>query len=65
MAEAANLHPNHIRSVERGERNISIGNIEQISVALGVSMIRKRKIPVDLKDWFQHSPVLKIGYAGC
>ncbi len=38
VAEAAGLHPNYISSVERGERNISIGNIERISVALGVSM---------------------------
>lgn len=38
VAEAAGLHPNYISSVERGERNISIANIERISVALGVSM---------------------------
>ena len=38
VAEAAGLHPNYISSVERGERNISIGNIERISYALGVSM---------------------------
>jgi len=38
VAEAAGLHPNYISSVERGERNISIGNIERISNALGVTM---------------------------
>ncbi len=38
VAEAAGLHPNYISSVERGERNISIGNIENIAIALGVSM---------------------------
>jgi transcriptional regulator with XRE-family HTH domain len=38
VAEAAGLHPNYISSVERGERNISIGNIENIAFALGVSM---------------------------
>jgi transcriptional regulator with XRE-family HTH domain len=32
------LHPNYISSVERGERNISIANIENIAFALGVSM---------------------------
>ena len=38
VAEAADLHPNYISSVERGERNISICNIERIATALGVSM---------------------------
>jgi len=38
VAEAAGLHPNYISSVERGERNISICNIERIAIALGVSM---------------------------
>lgn len=38
VAEAAGLHPNYISSVERGERNISIGNIENIAIALSVSM---------------------------
>jgi transcriptional regulator with XRE-family HTH domain len=38
VAEGAGLHPNYISSVERGERNISISNIERISCALGVPM---------------------------
>jgi transcriptional regulator with XRE-family HTH domain len=38
VAEGAGLHPNYISSVERGERNISIANIERISCALGVPM---------------------------
>lgn len=40
VAEAADLHPNYISSVERGERNISICNIERIATALGVSMCK-------------------------
>lgn len=40
VAEAADLHPNYISSVERGERNISICNIERIASALGVSMCK-------------------------
>ena len=38
VAEAADLHPNYVSSVERGERNISICNIARIATALGVSM---------------------------
>lgn len=38
VAEYAELHKNYISSVERGERNISICNIERIAHALGVPM---------------------------
>lgn len=38
VAEAADLHPNYVSSVERGERNISICNIARIASALGVTM---------------------------
>ena len=39
IAEFAELHPNYISSVERGERNISIRNIDRIAGALGVEMV--------------------------
>ena len=45
VAEGASLHPNYISSVERGERNISIGNIERIACALGVSMAELLTVP--------------------
>ena len=38
VAEGADLHPNYVSSVERGERNISICNIERIAIALDVAM---------------------------
>lgn len=38
VAEVADLHPNYVSSVERGERNISICNIAKIAHALGVGM---------------------------
>lgn len=38
LAELAELHRTYVGSVERGERNISIDNMEQLARALGVQL---------------------------
>ena len=36
VAEAAEIHPNYLGSVERGERNLSLLNIWRIAHALAI-----------------------------
>lgn len=38
LADKANLHFTYVSSTERGERNISLNNIEKLADALGCSM---------------------------
>lgn len=39
LAAKAKLHRTYVGSVERGERNISIDNMEKLAIALGVAVV--------------------------
>jgi transcriptional regulator with XRE-family HTH domain len=40
LADLAGLHRTYIGSVERGEQNLSLLNIERLAVTLGVSLFQ-------------------------
>ncbi|GMA16127.1 XRE family transcriptional regulator [Deinococcus metallilatus] len=40
LADLAGLHRTYIGAIERGERNLSIDNVERIAIALGVHITR-------------------------
>jgi transcriptional regulator with XRE-family HTH domain len=38
LAELCNLHRTYVSSVERGERNIAVDNMEKLAIALDVNI---------------------------
>ena len=69
LAERAELHPNYISSVERGERNISIRNVERIAKALQVTMAELVSQPENTAETepatneAEQASLIHIGYA--
>ena len=43
LADKADLHRTYVGSVERGERNVSIDNIERLAAALNLDVIELLK----------------------
>jgi transcriptional regulator with XRE-family HTH domain len=39
LADKAGLHRTYVGSIERGERNVSIDNIERLALALGLDIV--------------------------
>jgi len=45
LAEAAGLHRTYVGSIERGERNVSIDNMERLAHALCLDLVDLLKAP--------------------
>lgn len=48
LAALAGLHRTYVGSIERGERNVSLKNVERLAAALGVSpvtLLTRRSTP--------------------
>ena len=48
LAELAELHRTYIGSVERGERNVSVDNMEKLANAVGVELSALLSLPENL-----------------
>lgn len=46
LGELADQHPTYVGSVERGERNISVDNMDRLARALGLDVVDLLRQPV-------------------
>lgn len=47
LAELTGLHRTYIGAVERGERNVSVDNMDRIAIALELDVVDLLKMPKD------------------
>jgi subunit S of type I restriction-modification system len=50
LAEKANLHRTYVGAIERGDRNVSLKNIERLANALNIETYKLLMLPLSKED---------------